>query len=485
MARRLNSPPIRPIPITPSVLLYSSTPSKFFLSQFFPRMFASACGILRATESNNENACSAVERVFPPGALSTTMPRRVAASTSTLSTPTPARPTTRSFMPAFKIAAVIFVWLRTTSALNDGMSATSSRSPNPVLMVTSSARSRESSSTPRSEIGSEIRTFGEVICCRAGASPAGQPEQSLYSWLPSLSVNDQVNGVGQMLNHVCRNAAAEKLHHGRTLGGADDEEINAHRRGKIDDGRGSVLAYSVNRHHINAAFGSKFPHRAHDGVCFWIILPFGAAKPCACCCIVNGDLLNIEHKQCGFAQLRFVQRKSEYGRNTARGDHDFLAFLQARPHAGNQVRRNHLRHFACHRQSGEALPLQRVSAQRKAADQDREYKLERIELRVSQRQLDESQNYKRNAKEHTIVPGEIYVPIECAGAEVHGDRADYANCIKPGKSSKVCRKEKHDDGQGNGNDQRPYRDAVSVQLTKLPRHLAIARHHVKQADHSY
>ena len=99
-----------------------------------------------------------------------------------------------------------------------------------------------------------------------------------------------------MLSHVCRNATAEKLHHGRTLGGADDEEINAHRCGKIDDGRSSVLAYSVNRHHVNAAFGSKFAHRAHDGVCFRIILPFGAAKPCACCCIVNGDLLHIEHK---------------------------------------------------------------------------------------------------------------------------------------------------------------------------------------------
>src|SRR5499427_4448588 len=59
---------MRPMPITPSVLLYNSTPSKFFLSQCLSRTFASACGILRATQSNNENACSAVEIVFPPGA---------------------------------------------------------------------------------------------------------------------------------------------------------------------------------------------------------------------------------------------------------------------------------------------------------------------------------------------------------------------------------------------------------------------------------
>ena len=35
--------------------------------------------------------CSAVETVFPPGVFITTIPRRVAAGTSMLSTPTPAR----------------------------------------------------------------------------------------------------------------------------------------------------------------------------------------------------------------------------------------------------------------------------------------------------------------------------------------------------------------------------------------------------------
>ena len=163
IARRLSSLPIRPMPITPSVLLYSSTPSKFFLSQALLRTFASACGIFRATQSNNENACSAVEMVFPPGAFNTTTPRRVATSTSTLSTPTPARPTTRSLAPAFKISAVTLVWLRTTSALNAGINSTSSRSFKPVLTVTCSAFSRASSSTPRGEMESAIRTFGGVI----------------------------------------------------------------------------------------------------------------------------------------------------------------------------------------------------------------------------------------------------------------------------------------------------------------------------------
>src|SRR6478672_1970827 len=162
IARRLSSLPIRPIPITPSVLLYSSTPSKFFLSQALLRTFASACGIFRATQSNNENACSAVEIVFPPGAFSTTTPRRVAVSTSTLSTPTPARPTTRNFLAAFKIFAVTFVWLRMMSAAKSGMASANCVSFNPVCTLASRAPPRVSSSIPRCEIASAIKTFGVI-----------------------------------------------------------------------------------------------------------------------------------------------------------------------------------------------------------------------------------------------------------------------------------------------------------------------------------
>ena len=61
-------------------------------------------------------------------------------STSTLSIPTPARPTTRSFDPAFKTAAVILVWLRTTTALKSGMISTSAASLKPVCTVTSKRR---------------------------------------------------------------------------------------------------------------------------------------------------------------------------------------------------------------------------------------------------------------------------------------------------------------------------------------------------------
>ena len=60
--------------------------------------------------------CSAAAIVFPVGALTTVIPARVAASRSTLSTPTPARPTTTSRVPAAMSSASTWTWLRTTSA---------------------------------------------------------------------------------------------------------------------------------------------------------------------------------------------------------------------------------------------------------------------------------------------------------------------------------------------------------------------------------
>ena len=45
-------------------------------------------------------ACSAAAMVLPSGELTTTIPLRVAAGTSTLSTPTPARPIIFNFVPA-------------------------------------------------------------------------------------------------------------------------------------------------------------------------------------------------------------------------------------------------------------------------------------------------------------------------------------------------------------------------------------------------
>ena len=60
--------------------------------------------------------CSAAETMFDSGAFATTIPRRVAASTSTLSTPTPARPITLRLSAAAISSAVSFVAERITIA---------------------------------------------------------------------------------------------------------------------------------------------------------------------------------------------------------------------------------------------------------------------------------------------------------------------------------------------------------------------------------
>ena len=60
-----------------------------------------------------------------------------------------------------------------------------------------------------------------------------------------------------MLGHVCGNATAEELHHRRSLRCTDDEEIHAHRCGKIDNCRGGVLAYGVKRNHVDAALAPE------------------------------------------------------------------------------------------------------------------------------------------------------------------------------------------------------------------------------------
>ena len=59
--------------------------------------------------------CSAAETMFDSGAFATTIPCRVAASTSTLSTPTPARPITFSRVARAITSAVTFVAERTIS----------------------------------------------------------------------------------------------------------------------------------------------------------------------------------------------------------------------------------------------------------------------------------------------------------------------------------------------------------------------------------
>src|SRR5206468_3407090 len=90
--------------------------------------------------------------MFPSGAFTTYTPRAVAAGTSMLSTPTPARPTTARRGAASRIFAVTFVSLRTISASTSARRDARSASERPVVVRTSQ-RSRRST-RPSSARGS-------------------------------------------------------------------------------------------------------------------------------------------------------------------------------------------------------------------------------------------------------------------------------------------------------------------------------------------
>ena len=87
---------MRPSPTSPRVFDRISAPANFDFSHFEVFIDASAAGIFRAIDRMSPIASSATLKLFAPGAFMTTMPRAVAAGTSTLSTPVPARAMTRS-----------------------------------------------------------------------------------------------------------------------------------------------------------------------------------------------------------------------------------------------------------------------------------------------------------------------------------------------------------------------------------------------------
>ena len=153
--------PMLPQPMTPSTLPVSSTPMKRLFSQRPLRVERSAAGICRATAKSRAMACSAVVMELPPGVFMTTMPRPVAAGRSTLSTPMPARPTTRSRGAAAIRSSVTLVAERT---IRPSASATLAARASPVRPGSSStARPRSRSNS--AAIGltlSAMKTFGAL-----------------------------------------------------------------------------------------------------------------------------------------------------------------------------------------------------------------------------------------------------------------------------------------------------------------------------------
>ena len=86
----------------------------------------------RDSDSMSAIASSATLMLFAPGAFMTTIPRSVAAGTSTLSTPVPARAITLKRGAAAMSAAVTFVALRTTSASAPARSRVNSSAARPL-----------------------------------------------------------------------------------------------------------------------------------------------------------------------------------------------------------------------------------------------------------------------------------------------------------------------------------------------------------------
>ena len=156
-ARRATSTPTRPRPTMPKVLPRSSVPCSDFFSHFPARVVWSARGINRASESISPSVCSATAIAFAPGVFITTIPLGVAASESTLSTPTPARPITRNRCVASMSFAFTSVAERTTSA--SASRTALARSPICSGVTTSNSGSSRNIFRAAGETFSAIRIF--------------------------------------------------------------------------------------------------------------------------------------------------------------------------------------------------------------------------------------------------------------------------------------------------------------------------------------
>ena len=160
LSRSATSAPIRPSPTMPTVLSSSSTPPYWLRFHAPPLSDELAGAMLRAVASSSPMASSAADVMFDVGALTTMTPAWVAAGTSTLSRPTPARAMTLSFFAAAIASASIWVADRISTA-------STSTSPGSSCARSAPSRWRISKSGPRASIvagesSSAIRTTGLV-----------------------------------------------------------------------------------------------------------------------------------------------------------------------------------------------------------------------------------------------------------------------------------------------------------------------------------
>ena len=189
LSRCATRTPIRPSPTTPRVFSKSSTPVNADRFHDPPLSEACAWGTRRAADRTSAIACSAAETMFDVGALTTMTPAWVAALTSTLSRPTPARATTRSRRAARKTSASTCVAERTRSACAPATAASSAGRSVPSTWTTSKSGPR--AATVAGESSSAITTTGwdcagsvTAGSSRGGASSVGASRPT-RQWRPS------------------------------------------------------------------------------------------------------------------------------------------------------------------------------------------------------------------------------------------------------------------------------------------------------------
>src|SRR5918994_2173010 len=208
-ARWATSRPIRPRPMTPSVLSASSTPSHFERSQRPSVRAVWAWGMLRACASNSAIVCSAADSTLDCGALTTMTPRSVAASTSTLSSPMPARPTTTRSVPASSTARETCVAERMIRAAAPGITSTSSSADRPIRTSTTWPTSRSRCSPPSAIFSvTRMRAIAASV-----AGPGEQPPDRCRGLVCGLSARYRLEVLdGDRVDALCgRQVEAEDL----------------------------------------------------------------------------------------------------------------------------------------------------------------------------------------------------------------------------------------------------------------------------------
>src|SRR5262245_58966344 len=152
--------PIRPRPTMPTTLPCSSMPVYWDRCQRPPLSVWSATATFRAVASSNATACSAADTMLDCGALTTMTPALVAAGTSTLSRPTPARAMTRNRGAAARASASTLVALRMINASTSARAGSSASRSAPSTWRTSYSSS--SRAIPAGDSSSATRTTGLV-----------------------------------------------------------------------------------------------------------------------------------------------------------------------------------------------------------------------------------------------------------------------------------------------------------------------------------